>query len=480
MYNPLINFTATYTDQYQLTMSQVYFLKGQKKTNAVFDYFFRSLPFSSGYAIFAGLDDLLDVLETLHFDQEDLEFLKERGFHPEFVEYLKDFRFKGAIYSSREGDIIYPTRPILQVEGNIIETQLIETILLNLLNFQSLVATKASRMKLAAGNKKLIDFGLRRAQGPGGYYASRAAIVGGFDATSNVRAARDFDLLAAGTMAHSYIESYDDEYTAFSHFAEVHPENCILLVDTYDTLKSGLPNTIRVAKEMEEKGLRLKGIRIDSGDLAYLTKASRKMLDEAGLVYVDIAVSNQLDEYIIKSLQEQEAPINVYGVGTSLVTGHPDAALDGVYKLAYANDKPRIKLSENVSKITLPYRKQVYRMLDNDGFFIGSDVVTLREELEVDIMHHPMFPGKSLSIGQYEKEALLEKVMENGVRLMPRQPLSEIALYSGLRLKNLPEEYKRFNFPHIYKVGLSTRLLNERDRLIHHHKMQAHENTRYN
>ncbi|HET6559404.1 MAG TPA: nicotinate phosphoribosyltransferase [Prolixibacteraceae bacterium] len=475
MYKPLINFTATYTDQYQLTMSQVYFLKGQKETRAVFDCFFRSLPFSSGYAVFAGLEDLLDVLETLHFDTEDLEFLKERGFHPDFIDYLRDFRFKGTIYSSREGDIIFPARPILQVEGNIIEAQLIETILLNILNFQSLIATKASRMKQAAGNNRLIDFGLRRAQGPGGYYASRAAIIGGFDATSNVRAARDFDLLAAGTMAHSYIESYDDEYTAFSHFAEVHPENCILLVDTYDTLKSGLPNTIRVAKEMEVKGHRLKGIRIDSGDLAYLTKASRKMLDDAGLVYVDIAVSNQLDEHIIKSLREQEAPINVFGVGTSLVTGHPDAALDGVYKLAYANDKPRIKLSENVSKITLPHRKQVYRMLDHDEYFIGSDVVTLEEEQEVDIMHHPMFPDKSLAIGQYKKEPLLEKVMENGLRLIPKQPLTEIARYSGLRLKKLPEEYKRFNYPHIYKVGLSTRLLNERDRLIHHHKMQTHE-----
>lgn len=478
MYNPLINFTATYTDQYQLTMSQVYFLKGQKETSAVFDYFFRRLPFGSGYALFAGLEDLLDTLETLHFDQQDLEFLKERGFHPDFIEYLRDFRFKGTIYSSREGDIIFPTRPILQVEGTIIEAQLIETILLNILNFQSLIATKASRMKQAAGNNRLIDFGLRRAQGPGGYYASRAAIVGGFDATSNVRAARDFDLWAAGTMAHSYIESYDDEYTAFSHFAEVHPENCILLVDTYDTLKSGLPNTIRVAKEMEEKGLRLKGIRIDSGDLAYLTKVSRRMLDDAGLVYVDIAVSNQLDEHIIKSLREQEAPINVYGVGTSLVTGHPDAALDGVYKLAYANGKPRIKLSENVSKITLPYRKQVYRMLDKDDNFIGSDVITLEEETEADIMHHPMFPDKSLAIGQYQKEPLLEKVMENGLRLTPKQPLTEIANYSALRLKRLPEEYKRFNYPHIYKVGLSTRLLNERDRLIHHHKMQKDENTR--
>jgi nicotinate phosphoribosyltransferase len=467
----MIDYTATYTDQYQLTMSQVYFLKGQKESTAVFDYFFRSLPFNSGYAIFAGLEDLLSILETLHFDKKDLDFLKEKGYHPEFIEYLRNFKFKGSIYSPREGDVIFPTRPVLQVEGNIIEAQLIETILLNMLNFQTLIATKACRMRQAAGEHVLIDFGLRRAQGPGGYYASRAAIVGGFEATSNVRAGRDYDIPVAGTMAHSFIESYDDEYKAFIHFAEVHPNNCVLLVDTYDTLQSGVPNAIRVAKEMEAKGERLKGIRIDSGDLAYLTKASRKMLDDAGLGYVQIAVSNQLDEFIIKSLREQQACIDVYGVGTSLVTGHPDGALDGVYKLAFANGRPTIKLSENVVKITLPHRKQVYRMLNGNGQFAGSDVVTLYGEQNIDIMHHPLFPDKSLSIGHLTQEPLLEKVMENGVRLTEKQTLSQIAHYSRERLKMLPEEYKRFNYPHIYKVGLSTQLINERDRLIMMHKI---------
>ncbi|HEY3371395.1 MAG TPA: nicotinate phosphoribosyltransferase [Prolixibacteraceae bacterium] len=470
MHDSMVNYTASYTDQYQLTMSQVYFLKGQKDHQSVFDYFFRSLPFNAGYTVFAGLDVLLNTLETLRFDASDLYFLKEKGFHPEFIQYLETFRFKGTIYSSREGDLVFPTRPILQVEGNIIEAQIIETILLNILNFQTLIATKASRMKQAAGNHQLIDFGLRRAQGPGGYYASRAAFIGGFDATSNVRAGRDYDIPLSGTMAHSYIESYDDELTAFRDFAEVHPENCILLVDTYDTLKSGLPNAIQVAKEMETKGCRLRGIRLDSGDLAYLTKISRKMLDDAGFEYVKIAVSNQLDEYIIKSLQDQQAPIDVFGVGTSLVTGQPDAALDGVYKLAFANGKPRIKLSENVSKITLPHRKQVYRVLDNENRFIGSDVVTLSSELDVEMMHHPLFKDKSLAIGKYRKEPLLEKVMEDGVRLIKRQSLSEIAQYSKERLKCLPEEYKRFDYPHIYKVGLSTSLLAERDRLIDEHK----------
>jgi nicotinate phosphoribosyltransferase len=466
----MINYTATYTDQYQLTMSQVYFLKGQKDNQAVFDYFFRKLPFDSGYAVFAGLEDLLNALEILTFNKNDLDFLKELGFHPEFIQYLKKFRFAGNIYTSREGDIVFPISPILQVEANIIEAQIIETILLNILNFQTLIATKASRMRQAAGDRKLIDFGLRRAQSTGGYYASRAAFIGGFDATSNVRAGRDYGIPVSGTMAHSFVESYDDELTAFSHFAEVQPDECVLLVDTYDTLKSGLPNAIIVAKKMEEKGYRLSGIRLDSGDLAYLAKRSRKMLDDAGLEYVKIAVSNQLDEYIIKSLLEQQAPIDIFGVGTNLVTGHPDAALDGVYKMSFANGKPRIKLSETVSKITLPHRKQVFRMFDNEGMFIGADVVTLADEQDLEIMYHPLYPLKSLSVKKYNKESLLQKVMGNGERLSKPQSLSEIELYSRNRLKNLPGEYKRFNNPHIYKVGLSDRLKNERDWLIEVHK----------
>jgi nicotinate phosphoribosyltransferase len=271
-------------------------------------------------------------------------------------------------------------------------------------------------------------------------------------------------------MAHSYIESYDDELTAFSHFAEEQPADCVLLVDTYDTLKSGLPNAVTVAKKMEEDGHRLRAIRLDSGDLAYLAKRSREILDKAGLHYVKIAASNQLDEYIIKSLLEQQAPIDVFGVGTNLVTGYPDGSLDGVYKLAFANGKPRIKLSENVGKITLPHRKQVFRIIDNDGMFIGADAVTLYDEMDLDIMYHPLYPLKSLSVKKYNKEPLLRKVMENGVRLSKPQSLSEIAQYSHDRLKNLSEEYKRFNYPHIYKVGISDKLKNERDRLIEEYK----------
>ena len=447
-------------------MSQVYFLKGQVKTRAVFDYFFRKSPFSGGYAIFAGLEDLVSTLEILQFDKQDLVYLKELGYHPDFIRYLENFRFSGNIYSSSEGDLVFPFRPIMQIEANIIEAQIIETLLLNILNFQTLVATKASRMRWAAEGRTLVDFGLRRAQGAGGYSASRAAFIGGFDSTSNVVAGRDYGIPVSGTMAHSFVESYDDELSAFYHFAEVQPNDCVLVVDTYDTLKSGLPNAITVAKKMEENGHHLCGIRLDSGDLAYLAKESRKRLNNAGLDYVKIAVSNQLDEYIIKSLLEQQAPIDVFGVGTSLVTGHPDGALDGVYKLSLANGKPRIKLSENVSKITLPHRKQVYRIIDSDGSFLGADAIALADEENVDIMHHPMYPLKSLSLNKFAKEPLLQEVMVNGRRVKKPESLSVLLKYSRGRLEKLPEEYKRFDNPHIYKVGISEKLRAERDRLV--------------
>jgi nicotinate phosphoribosyltransferase len=466
----MINYTATYTDKYQLTMSQVYFLKGHEKTRAVFDYFFRKLPFNAGYAIFAGLEDLISTLEILRFDKHDLIYLKEVGYHPDFIRYLEKFRFTGNIHSSQEGDLIFPVRPVLQIEANLIEAQIIETLLLNILNFQTLIATKASRMRQAAEGRTLIDFGLRRAQGPGGYYASKASFIGGFDSTSNIVAGRDFGIPVSGTMAHSFVESYDDELTAFSQFAEVQPNDCVLVVDTYDTLKSGLPNAITVAKKMEEKGQRLSGIRLDSGDLAYLAKESRKRLNNAGLEYVKIAVSNQLDEYIIKSLLEQQAPVDVFGVGTSLVTGHPDAALDGVYKLSLSDGKPRIKLSENVSKITLPHLKQVYRIIDNELNFAGVDAITLADEDDVQLIHHPMYPLKSLSLIKYIKEPLLQKVMINGKRVRSAERLLEISKYSRSRMAKLPEEYKRFDNPHIYKVGISERLMSERDNLIDNFK----------
>ncbi len=467
----MIDYTPTYTDQYQLTMAQVYFNKGMKDETAIFDYFFRKLPFDSGYAIFAGLEDLLGALENFQFNEKDIRYLKKQNFDEEFIDYLRSFEFSGNIYAAREGDLVFPNRPVISVEAPLPEAQILETMVLNILNYQSLIATKASRMRLAAGEKKLVDFGLRRAPGAGGYSASRAAVIGGFDATSNVRSGRDYDISISGTMAHSFIQRYDDELTAFRDFAEVRADDCVLLVDTYDTLKSGVPNAITVGKEMKERGEKMKGIRLDSGDLAWLAKKSRKMLDDAGLDYVKIAASNQLDEHVIKSLLDHDAPIDLFGVGTSLVTGRPDAALDGVYKLAYANGGPRLKLSENVEKINLPGKKQVYRLKKN-GEFYGGDVVAFADEDKNDVqrMHHPSDSTKSLGLEKFSKEPLLEKIVAKGRRLSEKRDITDIAQYSRQRLKKLPDEFKRFENPHIYKIGLSKSLKNERDELVDKYK----------
>ncbi|RXJ50712.1 nicotinate phosphoribosyltransferase [Gelidibacter gilvus] len=464
-----MNITASYTDLYQLTMSQVYF-RTKPDGRAVYDYYFRNNPFNGGYSIFAGLEDVLNILENLKFSSSDVTYLEQHGFERSFLDYLKDFRFRGNIFSSMEGDVVFPNRPILQVEANIIEAQIIETLLLNLLNFQTLIATKASRIRHSAKSETLLDMGLRRAHATGGYYASRAAIIGGFDSTSNVKAAEDYDIPSSGTMAHSFIQSYEDELQAFRDFAKIRPKNCVLLIDTYNTLRSGLPNAITVAKEMEDNGEQLLGVRLDSGDLAYLAKKARKMLDDANLGYVKIVASNQLDEFVIKSLKDQGAPIDIFGVGTNLVTGKPDAAIEGVYKLSEYNGEPRIKLSENIIKVSLPYKKQVYRMLDKNGMFYGADAVAVFNEENVERMEHSFDSNKSLELTRFEHEPLLQQVMKNGKKVMPARTVSEIAEYSKSRLEKLPEEYKRFQNPHIYKIGLSTELKKERDKLVLKHK----------
>lgn len=464
-----MNITATYTDLYQLTMAQVYF-KTKPDGRAVYDYYFRNNPFNGGYSIFAGLEDVLNILETLKFTDSDVAYLEQHGFERSFLDYLKDFRFQGNIFSSMEGDVVFPNRPILQVEANIIEAQIIETFLLNILNFQTLIATKASRIRHSAKTEMLLDMGLRRAHATGGYYASRAAIIGGFDSTSNVKAAEDYNIPSSGTMAHSFIQSYEDELQAFRDFAKIRPKNCVLLIDTYNTLRSGLPNAMTVAKEMEQDGEQLLGVRLDSGDLAYLAKKTRKMLDDADLGYVKIVASNQLDEYVIKSLKEQGAPIDIFGVGTNLVTGKPDAALDGVYKLSEYNGEPRIKLSENIIKVSLPYKKQVYRMLDKNGMFYGAEAIAIFNEEKVERMEHSFDSTKSLELSRFEHEPLLSNVMENGKKVMPARTVSEIAEYSKSQLEKLPGEYKRFQNPHIYKIGLSTKLKDERNKLVLKHK----------
>jgi nicotinate phosphoribosyltransferase len=456
--------TGLYTDHYELAMAQGYFQSGMRDIPAVFDYFFRNNPYEGGYVVFSGLEDLLDTLETYRFDRADCDHLEHIGFDREFTGFLKDFRFKADVYAVREGEVVFPYQPCVRVEGKIIETQLIETLLLNILNFESLIATKAARIRQAAGDRMLMDFGLRRAQGLGGIHASRAAIAGGFDKTSNVYSAFHFGLESTGTMAHSWVQSFEDEYTAFRTFASIFPENCILLADTYDTLKSGLPNAIKVGKEMERTGKKLFGIRLDSGDLAYLSKKGREMLDNEGLDYVKIVASNQLDEYVIKSLMEQSAPIDAFGVGTALVTGMGAGALDGVYKLCQINGKPSLKISDNITKITLPGKKSIYRFCDNDGMFT-ADGIALDDEADFDIIHHPFETAKSSNMSGCRKEQLIHKVMQKGSKISGAKSPGEVSEYAQSRLKFLPEEGKRFMNPHIYKVGISRQLLELRQKL---------------
>lgn len=467
----ITRFSPLYTDMYQLTMGQAYFLDGRFEQRAGFDYFFRKLPFNGGYVIFAGLGDLLNALGELRFHASDIDFLYKKGFHPDFLEYLKDFRFKGCICGMKEGEIVFPVEPVLRVEGRLVEVQLAETMLLNILNYQSLIATKASRVRLSAGNRTLTDFGLRRAQGTGAIHGSRAAIVGGFDKTSNVMAASMHNIEPSGTMAHSYIESFDNEQDAFRAYARIFPDDCVLLVDTYNTLRSGLPNAIKIGLELKEQGHHLRGIRLDSGDLAYLSKKARNMLDEAGLPHTKIIVSNQLDEFVVKSLLDQGAPIDVFGVGTSMITGRPDGALDGVFKLSSVNGRPKLKISENIQKTTLPGNKKVLRYFNAEGQFY-ADCIATENETEPEIMIHPFEKEKSLSLKGYKYEELFFCSMRDGkLTEKPVHP-HELKKRVYARLALLPEEHKRFDYPHIYKVGVSETLLNLQSDIIK--KLQKH------
>lgn len=486
---------ALYTDKYELTMAEAYFKEDVHEAPGCFDYSFRSSPFESGFVVFAGLQDVLEALADYRFDEYDIAFLANDGFDEKFLRYLEEFRFRGNVRSMREGEIVFPVEPILRVTGTLIETQIVETMILNILNFQSLVATKAARIRMVAGERGLSDFGLRRAHALGGISASRAAVIGGFDSTSNMVSAERYGLNAAGTMAHSFVQSYDDELEAFRAFARSHPDSCILLVDTYDTLRSGIPNAIRVAKEMEERGDRLRGIRLDSGDLAWLARRARKMLDDAGLGHVQIAASNQLDEHVIRSLLQQDAPIDLFGVGTSLVTGDPDGALDGVYKLSAAYGEPRLKISETRAKITLPGYKTVLRYANGQNMF-EADAVVLESERDgngngngggsgsgsgtdhphalesspITEMEHPFAEEKRKSLEAYSCEELHGDVMRDGKIIGEEHEIDDIAAYAQTRLSQLPMEYKRFENPHVYKVGISAELAELRTKLVEQHQ----------
>ena len=449
---------ALFTDYYQLTMAQGYLLSGKAETHSVFDFFFRENPFGNGYVVFAGLSDLLEVLEKLRFEDSEIEYIRSLGFAEEFLRHLFNFRFLGNIYAMREGELIFPMEPVVRVEGTLFETQLIETILLNLLNFQSLIATKAARIRYAAGNKRIIDVGLRRAQGLGGIQASKAAIIGGLDSTSNLYAAFRYSLQLAGTQSHSWIQSFGDELTAFRAYAEIYPDNCTLLVDTYNVLRSGLPNAMIVAKEMEERGQRLKAIRLDTGDLAQLSKKARAVLDTAHLNYVQIVVSNQLDELLINSLNQQGAPIDAFGIGTRLLTAYNCPALQGVYKQSIIGDQPTLRFAESYARTTLPGLKKVVRYYDPMGHF-DSDGIMMETEDDVDLFYDPAHTEQQHNVGGMTARPLMQKVMEGGRILVPLPTPTECARYLSQRLSYLPGECKRFENPQKYKVGLSPSLM---------------------
>jgi len=466
MKDPLLkNHAGLYTDYYELAMAQAYYLQGKSSDEAVFDYFFRKNPFDGGYVLFSGINEFLEILENLNYCESDIEYLRSLGFKNQFLDYLSNFTFRGTIKAPKEGEVVFPIEPVLTIKGNIIELQIIETMLLNLLNFSSLISTKASRIRSAAGDRLFTDFGLRRAQGTGGVLASRAAIIGGANSTSNVISGFLYDLPVGGTMAHSWVQTFEDEITAFRKFAEIYPENTVLLVDTYDTLNMGIPDAIKVAKEMEEKGEKMTGIRLDSGDLAYLSKKTRKMLDNAGLEYIKIMVSNQLDESVIRSLNLQKAPIDGFGIGTKLITGMKSAAIDGVYKLSAFKGKPRMKISDNIEKTTLPGEKRTVRYFNNDGTFYG-DGILLDEENQTNEIIHPYFNYKRTNVEEYHSESITQTVMQDGKRLSEGVSVNESATYARDRLAKLPIEHHRLEFPHHYKVGISQKLAKMRDQMF--------------
>ncbi len=469
----LKNHTGLYSDFYELTMAQGYFYAGKGQDKATFDYFFRNNPFKGGYAVFAGLHELLELIENFSYSAEDLTYLAEQGLKKEFLEYLENFKFSGSIWSVQEGEIVFPNEPTFIVEGNLIETQIIETLILNFLNFQTLIATKARRIRTVAEDCFFADFGLRRAQSLGGIHASRAAYIGGADATSNTYAGKIFDIPVSGTQAHAWVQSFESELMAFRKYAEITPAHTVLLVDTYDTLKSGIPNAIIVGKELKAKGYQLKGVRLDSGDLAYLSQKARIMLDEAGLKEVEIYASNQLNEYVIKSLNEQGARLDGYGVGTELITGKDDGALGGVYKLVSSNGKPRLKISENVEKISLPGEKKLVRYYDEKGFFF-RDGILLKSEEQVETLYHPHHYYKYTPVKDLQMEVLTVPVMKEGQIISAKPSLSEIKAYSLKRFEQLEAAHKRFISPHIYKVGVSMSIIELRDEMIKNAQKHFH------
>lgn len=454
-----------HTDLYQINMMQTYWELGRADLHAVFECYFREMPFNHGYAVFAGLERLVNYLENLTFNDSDIAYLRGLEVYPEgFLEYLQNFEFKATVRSAREGELVFANEPLIQVEGPLAHCQLVETALLNMVNFQTLIATKAARIKSVIGEDPLLEFGTRRAQElDAAVWGTRAAYIGGADATSNVRAGKIFGIPASGTHAHSLVQSYGNDYEAFMAYAKTH-KDCVFLVDTYDTLKSGVPSAIRVAKELGDK-INFQGVRIDSGDMAYISKRVREQLDAAGFTEAKIYASNDLDEATILNLKMQKAKIDVWGVGTKLITAYDQPALGAVFKLVSIEDDEgkmmdTIKLSSNAEKVTTPGKKQVWRITRNFDGKSEGDYVTLwdedpREE-EAIFMFHPVHTFINKTVRDFTARPVLQDIFIEGKRVYELPALNEIKEYTKENLDSLWEEYKRDLNPQKYPVDLST------------------------
>lgn len=469
------------TDFYELTMMQGFFLSNMANKTAVFDLYYRKNPFGNGYVIATGLEQAIDYIMNISFSDEDIKFLRSQNcFCKRFLDYLKNFKFTGDVFAMKEGSVAFPNEPLLTVKSPIIQAQFLESALLNIINHQTLIATKANRIKQVTGDDVIFEFGLRRAQAPdAAIYGTRASIIGGFDATSNVLAGKLFEIPVSGTHSHSWVMSFDSELEAFYEYARQYPDNCILLVDTFNTLKSGVPNAIKVFKDLIGQGMKLKkyGVRLDSGDFAYLTKVIRKMLDEAGLYSACIVASNDLDENLIASLKQQDAKIDTWGIGTKLITADKNPALGGVYKLvAIENENgefvPKIKISENPEKISTPCFKQIFRIYDAKSKKIKADLLGMHDE-KFDrgndlVIFDPNAPWKKMRLekNSYYICKMLEPIILNGKLVYNKPNLFEIKNYCMSQVDSLWSEYKRIINPEIMPVDLSDKLFSVKYSLI--------------
>lgn len=456
------------TDLYEITMAYGFYKHKKHEEEAVFDIFFRQNKLIT-YSLAAGLQQAMDYLLNWRFSAEDMDYLRSlKLFEEDFLRYLEKMRFTGDVYAVREGEPVFPGEPILTVKAPLIQAQFAETALLNIINHQTLIATKASKICRAAGAGAVMEFGLRRAQGPdAGIYGARAAVIGGCSSTSNVIAGQLFGIPVSGTMAHSWIMDFDSEYEAFKAYAASYPDNCLLLVDTYDTLRSGVPNAIKVFKELAAAGHRPRGIRLDSGDFAYLSKKARKMLDAAGFPDAIICASGDLDEYSMTSLMQQGAKIDLWGVGTKLITSQEMPALGGVYKLAAVVREdgtmiPKIKLSDNAAKITNPSFKNLFRLYDKESGMAIADLITMREEAVEEeqplTIFHPLETWKRTTVKNFRAEPLLHTIVKRGKLVYEFPELMEVQAFSKAELSKFWEEYLRLDMPELYKVDLSEQL----------------------